>query len=85
MKKVNKKYKKKNFKEVVDEMVHPNLRESALEIITKARELENYDELIAELAEYYYSDSGNVFCLHLDTIKSKLVKKGIIDEKNNQF
>lgn len=73
------------FNKIIDEVIHPDYRKSAKEIVSKVNVLDNSDKLLADLKKYYIEDKGNIFCLHLDYIKSLLVDKGIIDAEKNIF
>lgn len=74
-----------DFNEIIKQEIHSDYRESAKEIIDKARQLDNSDKLLTELKKYHEEDKGNIFCLHLDYIKSLLVDEGIIDAEKNIF
>lgn len=72
-------------KKMVDEMIHPDYRKDALEIISFINLLKNSDSIYSELEKYYKEDSGNLFCLHIDYIKNELVKNNILKEDDNNF
>jgi hypothetical protein len=74
-----------DFNEIIKEEIHPDYRKSAKEIIDNVYQLDNSGELLTELKKYYLEDKGNIFCLHLDHIKSLLIDKGIIDPQKNRF
>lgn len=74
-----------NNKKMVDEMIHPDYREDALNIISSIKKLDNGEALYLELEKYYKENNGNIFCLHLDYIKSELINNGILSEDENKF
>ena len=74
----------KKFQEIVNKMIHVDYRKQAMDIINKSEKL-NDPNLLIELENYYKEDKGNIFCIHLDFIKSKLIEKGFMDETENNF
>jgi hypothetical protein len=75
-----------DFKPIVKEMLRKDCRKEALEIINhcikNAKDSLEYKLELAELYLYYKEDMGNIFCLHLDKLKSNLVKEGKMEKSN---
>jgi len=77
---VNKKLKKKLSK-LIDDLIAPEFRKEALDIMLKSNK-----ERIGELFYYYYSGKENIACLVIDFAKSELVKKKKMKQhKKDQF
>jgi hypothetical protein len=63
-------------RQINNDIVREEARPEGLEIMNNATEAE-----LDELTGYYEEDNGNLVCLHLDTIKRRLVLDGIMEQK----
>lgn len=70
---------KKRMKKMIKEVIRKDAREEALNIV-----LLSSDKLVEELIGYYKNDKYNIFCIHIDYMKSQLYKEGKI-EKSGVF
>jgi hypothetical protein len=57
------------IKKIVNEEIREDCREEAFEILSKSTDSE-----VEEFIKYHNEDKGNICCLHLDYLKSKLVE-----------
>lgn len=70
-----------DFDYIVDEVIRKEARDEAKLILRTAS-----DEQMDEFIQYYKAKSFNICCMHLDTIKYKLVKDGkMIQNVNDCF
>jgi CYTH domain-containing protein len=73
--------KPKNIKklyEIIDDVVRKDARDEAKEI---ADHMDDKDA--SDIEMYYNDDSGSIVCLHLDDVKHRLIKNGILSKKDN--
>lgn len=66
------------LKKIIDDVLREDLIEEATEIINKMDDFRS-----TEIVNYYENENYNVICLHLDYIKSELIKQGKIERKKN--
>jgi hypothetical protein len=65
----------KELKKIVDEVIRKECRKEALEILSLS------DSKGIEEFKYYYNENNhNICCLHLDFLKSKLIKSGKMED-----
>lgn len=70
-----------DYQTIVNDLIREDARNEALEILDLSR-----DEEIIEFINYYKNNMGNIACLHLDTMKRELVKRGLmIHNKTDHF
>jgi hypothetical protein len=73
-----------DFETMIDEQINEKCRNEAKIIVDKSIKLSEDDNqfklLLCELYVYHKESKGNIFCLHLDFLKSKLIEKGLIEE-----
>jgi len=55
---------------IIDNLIKKDARKEAIKILIKSDK-----ERIGEFLYYYYSDSGNVACMVIDSAKDELVKQ----------
>ena len=73
-----------NFESIINKEIIQNCRVEAKEIVNESIKLSKEDTtfvlLLCELYVYHKENMGNIFCLHLDFLKSKLIEKDIMKD-----
>lgn len=73
-----------NFESIINKEIIQNCRDEAKEIVNESIKLSKEDTtfvlLLCELYVYHKENMGNIFCLHLDFLKSKLIEKDIMKD-----
>lgn len=73
-----------NFESIINKEIIQNCRTEAREIVNESIKFSKEDTtfvlLLCELYVYHKENMGNIFCLHLDFLKSKLIEKDIMKD-----
>jgi len=65
----------KEIKKIVNDLIKKECRAEALEILSKSSEQE-----VQKIIDYYNKDNEIACCMHLDYLKNKLIKNGIMKD-----
>lgn len=63
------------IRQIVNDVVKKDARQEAIEILDHCT-----DQEMGEMVFYYEKQGGNIVCLHLDSIKRRLVLDGIMEQ-----
>jgi len=70
---------------MIEDMVQSSQRKDAFNILSSVALLSNSDTIFLDMEKYYEEDDGNLFCVHLDYVRSKLIDSGVIGVYENEF